>query len=70
MPDPARRTAFPKNNLLESTTLPPTRGLRERRLRYAEELIARADTVTLLTCEEVTAVRERAMAGEFDGDLA
>jgi hypothetical protein len=26
---PARRTAFQKNNLLESTTLTPTRGERE-----------------------------------------
>lgn len=40
-----------------------------RRYLYAEHLIACADTVTLLTVEEVTDIRKRALAGEFDSDI-
>lgn len=43
--------------------------MRESRLAYADYLIACADTVIISTVEEVNAVRERALAGEFDDDL-
>jgi len=36
------------------------------RIAIAEEIVRRADTVTLLTCEEVFDIRARALAGEFD----
>lgn len=39
---------------------------KERRLKYADEIIAKLDTVILTTCEEVTDIRKRALAGEFD----
>lgn len=43
-------------------------GLKEmQRLQFADEIIRRIDTVTLLTCEEVTEIRRRALSGEFDG---
>lgn len=38
----------------------------KRRLKYADEIIAKLDTVILTTCEEVTDIRKRALAGEFD----
>lgn len=38
----------------------------EERLRIADEIIRRIDTITILTCEEVTAIRNRAILGEFD----
>ena len=37
------------------------------RRTIAEEIVRRVDTVTLLTCEEVTDIYRRADAGEFDG---
>jgi hypothetical protein len=40
-----------------------------QRFLYATYLVQCADTVTLLTCEEVMAVIERALAGEFDSDI-
>lgn len=36
------------------------------RLRIAEEIVRRIDTVTLCNCDEVTDIRQRAVAGEFD----
>jgi hypothetical protein len=36
------------------------------RLRLAEEIVRRVDTVALLRCEEVADIRARALAGEFD----
>lgn len=39
----------------------------DARLAIAEEIVRRVDTVTLLKCEEVTEIRHRALAGEFDG---
>ena len=36
------------------------------RLAIADEIVRRADTVTLLTCEEVEDIRRRAHNGEFD----
>ena len=44
-------------------------GLAARRRAYADWLIRCADTVTLLTVEEVRSIHERARAGEFDEDL-
>lgn len=41
--------------------------LNERqRLQLADEIVRRVDTVTLLKCEEVTDIRMRSLAGEFD----
>lgn len=37
------------------------------RLAIADEIIRRIDTVTLTTVEEVSSIRARAVAGEFDG---
>lgn len=37
------------------------------RLRIAEEIVRRIDTVTFCTCGEVADIRQRALAGEFDG---
>ena len=39
------------------------------RLRIAEEIVRRVDTVTLLRCGEVADIRSRALAGQFD-DMA
>ena len=36
------------------------------RLRLADEIVRRCDTVALLRCEEVSDIRTRALAGEFD----
>lgn len=36
------------------------------RLKLAEEIIRRVDTVALLRCEEVADIRARAVDGEFD----
>lgn len=36
------------------------------RLKIAEEIVRRIDTVTLCTCDEVTDIRQRALVGEFD----
>lgn len=36
------------------------------RIRLAEEIVRRCDTVALLKCEEVSDIRARALAGEFD----
>ncbi len=45
----------------------PTKPLRvDSRIRHAFELIAKADTVTLLTPEEVLGIIERAINGEFE----
>lgn len=41
-----------------------------QRIAYADYLTACFDTVCLATCEEVTAIRERALAGEFDADIS
>lgn len=38
----------------------------EQRQRIADVIIDRAETVTLLSNEEVQGIRERAAAGEFD----
>ncbi len=40
-----------------------------RRLDYALWLVSMADTVIISTCEEVQAVIDRALAGEFDDDI-
>jgi hypothetical protein len=40
------------------------------RLAIADELIHMADTVAILTCAEVEAIRERALTGEFDNIFA
>jgi hypothetical protein len=37
-----------------------------QRLILGEEIVRRADTVTLLKVEEVEDIRARALAGEFD----
>jgi len=36
------------------------------RVRLADEIVRRCDTVALLRCEEVSDIRARALAGEFD----
>lgn len=36
------------------------------RLRIADEIIRRIDTVTLATLQEVDDIRRRALTGEFD----
>lgn len=41
----------------------------EKRLKYAMHLVSCADTVTLLKCEEVRAIIDRALSGEFDSDI-
>lgn len=43
---------------------------RLKRMQIADEIVRRADTVTLLTCDEVARIRERALAGEFDDVFA
>lgn len=43
--------------------------MRERRINYAFYLASMADTVTILACDEVQALIDRALAGEFDDDL-
>jgi hypothetical protein len=40
-----------------------------RRIAYADEIVRRADTVTLLRCDEVVDLRRRALTGEFDERL-
>jgi hypothetical protein len=55
-----------------STSVPSfvqSRALANARRAHAEELIRAADTVTLLTCAEVTELYRRADAGEFDEDV-
>ncbi len=37
-----------------------------QRIDIADEIVKRIDTVTLLRCEEVTDIRQRAISGEFD----
>lgn len=36
------------------------------RLRLADEIVRRCDTVAILRCEEVLDIRIRALAGDFD----
>ena len=40
-----------------------------RRVSYAHHLASCADTVTLLTCDEVDDLVKRARNGEFDGEF-
>jgi hypothetical protein len=45
----------------------PTKQPRvDSRIRHAFEMIAKADTVVLLTCEEVMDIIGRAFNGEFE----
>lgn len=45
----------------------PTKPVRvDSRIRHAFELIAKADTVVLLTCEEVLDIIGRAINGELE----
>jgi hypothetical protein len=41
-------------------------SLQQVRIEKANEIIRRIDTVTLLRCEEVDDLINRALAGEFD----
>jgi hypothetical protein len=39
---------------------------KQERLALADEIVRRVDTVAILTPQEVTDIRERALTGEFD----
>jgi hypothetical protein len=44
--------------------------MRQKRLDFAYHIIRCVDTVTLLDCDEVIEIINRALNGEFDSELA
>jgi hypothetical protein len=62
----AKETRMNQKNRTSTSEIVDDSGLERSRRMKAYDIIRRADTVSLLTCEEVDAIINRAMAGEFD----